>query len=803
MVNFIVKCWAKHLGGNPQHTGTSDGIYIIIMETRITELTGKLLALELTLSKCERDITERNKDALMRHEGSISKKTDAIQLLIDEVVELKLIQSESTEDVQEWARAKEKKITKADNTLVKLRELMAELNLENQMQQRKANEDAQRAAYDVESEKQLALERAKLGIQEKHRDQERKKDLEHQRMLEERRSELQKDVDQDRKPREVSSSKRPKLDVKQFNGNISEWLSFWNTFEAEVDKATDIPTITKFSYLKSWLEPNVRADIDGLPFNTEGYQRAKNILKSEYGNTSEIINTHVNNIMGLPTITGTNPVKVNEFYKTLLYNVQSLETLGKVERVNGMTRSVLDKLKGIKADLVRGEGGWQDWDLPRLIVALKKWRDINPVDEFEAQKRPTPVKRAAESKKSSGFFYTKDGERPKRACVYCEKSDHISKDCPNVITTDERKGFLAKNKLCFNCTRPKHRASDCKSTVNCQKCNRKHHTSICAETTADNSLKTTTESKGPVVYPVVLVEVEGVSCRALLDTGAGSSYASAALLNKLPKRNHREEVRRVDMMLGSVTRRMEVSSINVKAVEGNFNIDVEVTKVEKGDLLLIDNPKYERLIEKFGHLKGISMIDDDRKPKLPVHLILGASDYAKIKTTERPRVGKPGEPVGEKTKFGWTLIANGKHVDYTGLLVNQTSQADFEDLCRLDVLGLRDRPENDQGEVYTEFREQLQRSNEGWYETGLPWKGNHPPLPSNKNGSLRRLNNLQGKLEQKGITKSYGDIIEKQKQEGIVELADQPPQGVEFYIPHKPVVREAAQSTKLRIVYDA
>lgn len=55
----------------------------------------------------------------------------------------------------------------------------------------------------------------------------------------------------------------------------------------------------------------------------------------------------------------------------MLYNVQLLETLGKIERVNGMTRSVLDKLKGIKADLLKGH----------LAQALKKWRDINPVTE--------------------------------------------------------------------------------------------------------------------------------------------------------------------------------------------------------------------------------------------------------------------------------------------------------------------------------------------------------------------------------------------------------------------------------------
>ena len=73
----------------------------------------------------------------------------------------------------------------------------------------------------------------------------------------------------------------------------------------------------------------VRTEIDGLPFTTEGYERAKNILVSEYGKTSEIVNVYVQNIINLPVITGTQPSNIHEFYKTLVYNVQSLETLGR------------------------------------------------------------------------------------------------------------------------------------------------------------------------------------------------------------------------------------------------------------------------------------------------------------------------------------------------------------------------------------------------------------------------------------------------------------------------------------------
>ena len=137
------------------------------------------------------------------------------------------------------------------------------------------------------------------------------------------------------------------------------------------------------------------------------------------------------------------------------------------------------------------------------------------------------------------------------------------------------------------------------------------------------------------------------------------------------------------------------------------------------------------------------------------------------------------------------------------MLLTQTSRVDYEDLCKLDVLGLADSPSGDQSVVYDEFKEQLRRSEEGWYETGLPWKGNHSPLPNNKEGSLRRLASLVRKLEKNGSMEDYNAVIQEQLIEGIVERTPNSVVGREFYIPHKGVVRETAESTKLRILYDA
>ena len=186
----------------------------------------------------------------------------------------------------------------------------------------------------------------------------------------------------------------------------------------------------------------------------------------------------------------------------------------------------------------------------------------------------------------------------------------------------------------------------------------------------------------------------------------------------------------------------------------------------------------------YAHLNGVRMEDKDLKSLLPVHLILCAGEYSKIKTSVPKRTGCIGQPVAELTLFGWTLISSGKEAPLNNMLLTQTAQGDYEELCQVDILGLKDTPIGDQQAVHAQFLEQLHRSPEGWYEMGLPWKGNHPPLPSNKANSLKRLASLVQHLKKTEKLNAYDAIIQDQLKAGVVEEAEQPATGKEFYLPH-------------------
>ena len=127
--------------------------------------------------------------------------------------------------------------------------------------------------------------------------------------------------------------------------------------------------------------------------------------------------------------------------------------------------------------------------------------------------------------------------------MFCGEN-HKPVECTNVTDLTERKQTLLSKRLCFNCVTGSHRAASCPSKFSCQRCHKRHHTSICdlslnnpsrggSQQATSRGVALTTKKTGEGLFPVVVVEVNGIKCRALIDSGAGSSYVSAKLIELL------------------------------------------------------------------------------------------------------------------------------------------------------------------------------------------------------------------------------------------------------------------------------
>lgn len=225
------------------------------------------------------------------------------------------------------------------------------------------------------------------------------------------------------------------------------------------------------------------------------------------------------------------------------------------------------------------------------------------------------------------------------------------------------------------------------------------------------------------------------------------------------------------------------------------------------------NEHLEVVKMQYAHLRELWISDVNRSSgELEVQVLIGADYLWQFQKGETIR-GGIGEPVAVETTLGWVLsgpmkCSFGPDVEQKVKinLIVETSQfhkdlnENVSKLWDLETLGIKEEVG-----VQEEFLDNISFNGER-YVVKLPWKVGHGSLPSNYASSLSRLRSLQKKLKSEpDILKEYSSVISGQLKEGVVEKVAElnTPGHKVHYLPHHAVVRRAAQTTKVRVVYDA
>ena len=66
-------------------------------------------------------------------------------------------------------------------------------------------------------------------------------------------------------------------------------------------------------------------------------------------------------------------------------------------------------------------------------------------------------------------------------------------------------------------------------------------------------------------------------------------------------------------MMQASSREIEIYNVVISSLRGEIQLRTEVTKVDHGTLLSLENPRYKDLMEQHDHLKGVKMDDVDVK----------------------------------------------------------------------------------------------------------------------------------------------------------------------------------------------
>ena len=66
----------------------------------------------------------------------------------------------------------------------------------------------------------------------------------------------------------------PKLTIRSFDGDITKWTSFWDSYSSAIHTNSALSEVDKFNYLRSYLDRTARDAISGLTLTDANYKEA-------------------------------------------------------------------------------------------------------------------------------------------------------------------------------------------------------------------------------------------------------------------------------------------------------------------------------------------------------------------------------------------------------------------------------------------------------------------------------------------------------------------------------------------------
>ncbi|CAB4039144.1 PREDICTED: uncharacterized protein LOC100197852, partial [Paramuricea clavata] len=497
-----------------------------------------------------------------------------------------------------------------------------------------------------------------------------------------------------------------------------------------------------------------------------------------------------------------------------------------------------DRLPDEITMIISRKFGEEIWTLDKVMEYFNS--ELRAQENCSASTSNRSIQKESQRK---GAYYTTSGlfgQTNKVACVYCGKEGHSSSKCSSVSNCQSRKAILRRNKRCFICLDTGHIAKNCKSHYLCRKCKTgKHHISICEYTPADppginreeDKNATTNDNKGFVVHAncdksgILLQTARAdilptddnvqVQTRILFDSGSQRSYISDKVRSTLKLKAIRVE--KVVIKTFGQAENSEVQELDIVQLKVRNKGDARFTFVEALCVPTICSPLTHQPLSSVHELPefaGLEFADFEHKQhqNLPVGILIGIDFYHVFMTGKviRSKLG----PVACKTRVGWVLSGrigsstSDMHCFETHLLRASVEQSESDISLRqeLDKFWNVESIGTKTDSVVDQFENDIIHDGTR-YITKLPFKPDHEVLPDNFKVCEGRLKSLKNKLAVSNILHEYNQIFSEYEENGIIERVPSAEvareTGQVHYLPHRPVIRNDKQTTKIRAVFDA
>ncbi|XP_060602645.1 uncharacterized protein LOC132755746 [Ruditapes philippinarum] len=648
----------------------------------------------------------------------------------------------------------------------------------------------------------------------------------------------------------------PKPELLTFNGSAIDYCKFIKNFETNVEAKVSDDRL-RLSYLIQYCNGEAKSCIEDcvLLDSNEGYRQAKAILQSRYGRPHVIARNYIDKLLYGPQIKASDIDEISKLALDMQRCHMTLSQLGFVSDVNNsenlrrIVRRLPMHMRTKWADIAHTiyECGKE----PRFFDLLKFVEERSRVAcsvygiDIVKENVPSQVRKQPHSLPSTSVkgkittlsSYTEsDKHKNERKCYCCSGSCLDLASCHRFkkMTLTDRKKYVVKNRLCFNCLKRNHMSNECRKEKSCTipDCSSKHHTLLHSWFPVGSDKSVTqpsincTATNGSFsktclgIIPVTVKGRDGYFCQtyALLDDGADKTLCDEKLIRKL------------NISSRPVT--FQISTVNStrNAIHGK-EVDLTVSPISGESEVKLHNvwtvkqlPISTRSAATADDIRNIPYLSDLNIPNVNVNevMLLIGTDTPVAHIPLEIRTGSSNEPYAVRTQLGWAVRGpipynNSKHNKSdnkrTPININfgQSSDAILQQqLERMWTSDFNDASYNEKNSMSVEdkralgiMESTLSRVN-GHYEMGLPWRQDDTKLPNNLVLAHARLNHLKRKLSRDNVlhemyTKTMTDYIDKGFAKEVTNKDTNSEQI--WYLPHHPVAN-VNKPGKVRVVFD-
>ncbi|KFM71288.1 hypothetical protein X975_00963, partial [Stegodyphus mimosarum] len=417
-----------------------------------------------------------------------------------------------------------------------------------------------------------------------------------------------------------------------------------------------------------------------------------------------------------------------------------------------------------------------------------------------------------------------------QTCILCKiNQNHPIQNCPNFkrVSVSERVEIIKQNNLCFKCFSSGCNAKKCRAR-NCF-CGKAHHPMIhfpkpnkvlskiengdADQTQCNSSVSRSSPlHKSSVLLLTCSVYVSSVDktkfnklTRILCDNGSERSWCTKSLANGLKLKSIRKERLSV-FSFGSAKPTEKLYDVVELKLSSRYNpnqcIQIEVLVADTITAASVSVPNKE--VQNIMQSRGL-VLADCCDSNINIEILIGADVFWQI--IEASTFEKINQEITcVPTIFGFAL--QGSQDVYSSNVKTAVSAnfcvaaSDVQVLWELDALGIKEKEELNivDKALIDEFEKNLKFANER-YETDLLWKFSYDELGNNYFLAKKRFQELEKNFSTNDwVANEYREIINDQKQNGVIEECERDEH--EYFMPHRAVVREDKETTKVRIVFN-